>query len=168
MGGSFERMRAFALVSQHYARDNPRLPALLGHVEKELGRTLASDDRDAEAIEAYTAALSHGPDGIFYSRRAYAYEALGDHQRALADIEAALTLLPQDPELLADRARSLHELGRPAEALAAIALASRIDPSNRDVQRWTPYLRRACELGSAQACAIERRVGRVEDAPGRS
>lgn len=139
-GGSLERMRAFALVSQHYARENPRLSALHGYVEMDLGRTLASDDRGAEAVAAYTVALSHGPDAMFYDRRASSHRAMGDHSRALADIDAALTLLPQNPDLLADRAYSLDKLGRPAEAIETIALAARIDPSDEGVRRMRRYL----------------------------
>ena len=146
-GGSLERMRAFALVSQHYARENPRLSALLGYVEMEIGRELASKKRHVDAIGAYTVALSRGPAGMFYNFRAASNRALGYHERALADTDAALTLIPQDPETLADRARTLNELGRQAEATESIALAARLDPTDPDIQKWSQYLLQRAVVG---------------------
>lgn len=115
----------------------------------ELGRPAQA----AERLEALAAAL--GPEGKVSPASVLAQAAnvwlLGDEpERALAAIDRALALEPEQPGLLVDRARALGELRRHEEALVALDRALALEPKDDDAHAF-------------RASAL-RQLGRLEEA----
>ncbi|KAF9452597.1 TPR-like protein [Macrolepiota fuliginosa MF-IS2] len=72
---------------------------------KQEGNALMSSKKYAEAIEAYTQAISFdGTNPVYYSNRAAAYSSKGDHLVAIGDAEKAISI---DPSF----SKGYHRLG---------------------------------------------------------
>ena len=142
-------MHRLAREAQQHADRNPRLRALLGYVDRELGDHHRFADRLPEALEAYDRAIAVGEHHTFYENRAVVYRKLRRHEEALADRTRALELMPQDAETLARRALTLASLGRFDEMRADRELATRIEPTHRTVRfsHETKIYRRAGRYG---------------------
>lgn len=56
------------------------------------------------------------------------FASVGHFARALAVLEQALGLLPENPELWREKGKLLRQAGRPAEAIAAFRSSLRLDP----------------------------------------
>jgi tetratricopeptide (TPR) repeat protein len=138
-GGSYEEMAQVAREAQIHAGQNPALHALAGFVDADRAFSLSLEKRYAEAVELYDRALAAGEYWVFYSQRAEALSRLDKHSRALADLNRALELNPQEPTQLTARGWELGHLGRGEEAAADYGLAMEIDPSN---ERLRPNLAR--------------------------
>jgi serine/threonine protein kinase/Flp pilus assembly protein TadD len=127
------------------------------------------------AVDAFTSALSLDPNNApALLGRARAYEALGQIPDALADVEQAIALAPDDPAGYQERARLSLQYGLeadPADVLADLDRAVQLAPDSaraHHLRGWailnfplvdeTPNplaalddLRRAAELASADA-----------------
>lgn len=87
------------------------------------------------------------------SARARALDELGDYQRAIADYDSAIVLIPDDPVLHLNRGVAKIHDGRPAEAIADYDTAIRLKPD------WhLPYFDRAVALGD-----LGRRAAALKD-----
>lgn len=82
------------------------------------------------------------PSALAYSVQAEIYVEQGRHAEAFDELDKALALAPQDPDILVAKARVLNATGNAPEAEAALRYAVRFDPL-----QTTRYLR---ELGVAQ------------------
>lgn len=133
-GGSLGAMHRLALEAQQHADRNPRLQALLGYVDMELGDAHRIADRLPAALEAYDRALAAGEHPHFYEYRANVLAKLDRREEALADRTRGLELSPQNVDLLADRVLSLASLGRFDEMTADLELATLIEPTDSTVQ----------------------------------
>ena len=113
----------------------------------QLGRT-----REAERF--YKEALALKPDHLeSHLNLGMLYAAEGDHPRALACFDAALRLAPGDYIIWFNRARSLQQLARGKDALAAYrnaAAAAARDPER--LQQLGVALREAGEFAEAERC----------------
>jgi tetratricopeptide (TPR) repeat protein len=129
-GGSYEAMEAFAHESQQYADRNPRLTVLMGFVDWDKGVTLRQEKRYSEAVRYLTSALRFGDQWEFYEDRGDAYFRMKAYRQAVADLDRALELWPQEPKTLADRAFALIGMELAQPALADVELVLRVDPTS--------------------------------------
>ena len=82
------------------------------------------------------------PSALTYSLLAEILVEQGRHAEAFAELDKALALSPNEPDIQAAKAKVLNATGHAAEAEAAVRYALRFDP-----HQATRYLR---ELGAAQ------------------
>ena len=88
--------------------------------ENALGRDLARDNRNAEAIPHFLAALRENPRFVIArANLAISYAALGRYQEAIAAYEAAIREVPKDYFTRGNLAFALVHVGRTDEAIAA-------------------------------------------------
>jgi len=86
------------------------------------------------AVEQFARAIDldpNKPDG--YIARAGAYEKLGKHNEAFADLEKALVLAPKNIIVLTGLGRACNMMGRYDEALTYLNRATAVDKRNKDV-----------------------------------
>jgi tetratricopeptide (TPR) repeat protein len=128
-GGSYEAMAAFVERSRRRSK-NPRLQVLAGY--EHLDRCeLANIEKQPQAALAHCdRAVAAGDHREFLRERAHTRAKLGDHRGALEDLDRALVLRPQDPELLRDRAASLAATRQWGRARLDLNLAQRLDPGD--------------------------------------
>ncbi|UJR81663.1 tetratricopeptide repeat protein [Sandaracinus amylolyticus] len=127
---------AVTLIDQVLARDGENLRAQLWRA------FLTADDRDpAEAIAALApieARLEHGAptDRVLTElTRARLLRRQGEHERAAAAVDAALSAGAQEPRLLALMARAAMTAGRLVQAEYAATAAVRGSPSSVDFRK---------------------------------
>jgi tetratricopeptide (TPR) repeat protein len=139
-GGSYEAMDAFARDAQRFADRNPRLTVLMGFVDWDKGKIQRKALQFDEAVRSFTRALRFGDYWEFYEDRGDAYYRMHSYRQAVADLDRALELWPQEPATLGDRALALEgmELTKPAiddvEMLLRVDPASEADPNFRERQ----------------------------------
>ena len=80
-----------------------------------------------EKLAAGSAAPAAARAGV-YAQAVQAWEAAGDHARADAAATLALSLTPDDPELLMDRAVASGSMGQPQAAIDDLDRVLKIDP----------------------------------------
>jgi len=86
------------------------------------GRLAEIEKDDLEAVLAFTGALNKWPQNTHaLYRRSAAYERMGQHARALADLERIATIKPDESGLKSELAGLLLRIGRPQEAMAQTA-----------------------------------------------
>jgi tetratricopeptide (TPR) repeat protein len=118
--------------TEPYARRAAALKPLMGYVDYVRGdgdEHLLGDDYK-EAINDFTKALAHGEHPVYLGRRAYAFEEVGELQRAASDLRHAVRLRPSS---VADRVHLgdvLRERGQYDEALTVYERALTISPSH--------------------------------------
>ena len=76
------------------------------------------------------------PTSIAYNVSSQVYIYRRQHEKAISEIEKALSLDPNDPSCLQTRAFILNMAGRPKEALEAIEKGMRVDPHNPSRYLW--------------------------------
>jgi len=119
-------------AAQNLARSHGHLPA----PHDKLGDMLRYDKRYADAIPAYTQAISllpegHGSEWLLHYKRAISYHMTDDWPLAEADFRSALELNPDQPLVLNYLGYSLVERGEKLdEALEMIEKAVRGAPEN--------------------------------------
>ncbi|MBP6941119.1 MAG: tetratricopeptide repeat protein [Syntrophorhabdaceae bacterium] len=114
-----------------------------------LGDFDASQKNYVGAIEEYDKAIRWNPhDGETYIKRGFAYEKLGDDQRAISDYTKAIEIFPDDSELYVMRGIVYAKTGENHRALYDYSRAIELDPMNRDA-----YIYRA---------EIFKRLGNIE------
>jgi tetratricopeptide (TPR) repeat protein len=98
----------------------------------QIGVMLAAEDKPADALARFDAALALKPDyfdALYY--RGVSLTTLQRHAEAEAGLRAALALRPQSPEALHALGAALNYLNREAEALAAFERAIMAAPGYR-------------------------------------
>jgi tetratricopeptide (TPR) repeat protein len=102
-----------------------------------LSDLLRADDQYAEAASVLTGVIDRAggdADWRLYYLRASAYEGAGDAARTEADLEAALKLAPDDPELLNFQGYFWIDRGeRLADALAMVQKALLAEPQSGEI-----------------------------------
>ena len=113
---------------------------------------LGETERGAERLEdlARRSGADPAARAAVFAEAGSAWTLAGEPDRAFAAATMALTLAPDDPALMLDRALALGATGRYAEALEDLDRAVALDPSRADA-----WLLRG---------AAKRQLGRVEDA----
>jgi len=160
-GGSWAAIDEVARDAAPHYQANPALASLDGASDWDRGSMLAVQKKDDEARPYYDRAIAAGDDSRFYMDRARLELRAKNNDAALRDVERALEMLPDDPELLVLRAQALRQLGRHADALAVIAVARDIDPTEPYVASFDHT-----ELNDATTAVYERiqRKAEVGDA----
>jgi tetratricopeptide (TPR) repeat protein len=74
----------------------------------------------------------HAARAAVFAQAAQAWLMIGDANRAFGAATMALTLMPDDPDLLTDRAVALGSLGRYREAIEDLDAALRLDPDRAE------------------------------------
>jgi tetratricopeptide (TPR) repeat protein len=141
-GGSYRDMRAFALASLPHADRNPRLHALGGFVDWDLGQLAAERGDDSVAFQYHERALAYGPEVDFRRARSYLEMRHKAYGGALVEIDAALSLRPDDAELVCRRAVLLAAVGRADEAATVLARAEQLDPAQPRLGEDRAYIAR--------------------------
>jgi tetratricopeptide (TPR) repeat protein len=141
-GGSRRELQAAIAESQKDARRNPRLLALRGWLDGDQAWSAgiaAGEARESKkeaerkqalelAARLWGQALGYGGHWTYYKGRADNLVRLERYAEACADVTRALELLPEDPELLLDRAACNHGLGRYEQAKNDLLQARELDP----------------------------------------
>jgi predicted O-linked N-acetylglucosamine transferase (SPINDLY family) len=123
------------------------------------GAALDALGQHAEATEAFSAGLEHGGDSKLLVRRAAAWLAAGDAERAEADALAAREARPHDTDVAFVLGNVLAARGRHEQAVEAFRLVLDRAPDHAEVQmnlatsldelgRWSEAAR-ACEAALA-------------------
>jgi len=95
----------------------------------QLGNAYSAKENPHQAIEDYSEALALDPSlGWAYNNRCWSRGLLRESTEALHDCDQALTLLPDQPEVLDSRALAYWQLGETGKARADLARAREIDP----------------------------------------
>ena len=97
-----------------------------------LGNYARSAEMFELACQAYATVIERHPDawGLYYAR-IIALQNLDDHQGALADIDQIIRLNPDDEaRWRAERAQTLHQMGRDKEARQDLQRSLDLDPEN--------------------------------------
>ncbi len=152
--GSYAQMAAFARESSRRST-NPKMQVLAGFLDSDRCDLLARAPKlRVAALAACNRALAFGEAVAFFENRARILQT-SDPEAALADINRALTLRPQDLESLALRARILARQRDYAGHARDIALLRELDPVRR--------VKQADLIWAAQGLAAEagryRRLG---------
>jgi tetratricopeptide (TPR) repeat protein len=134
-GGSEEEMLSFAKESEEFASRNPRLKVLYGYIPFNQGWEYESKNEYKIAISFFNKALSFGDLALFYEHRGDCYNGLDEYQKALNDYDRSLQLIPQDADVLRKKGMILHTLGRSDEARLIMETASKLNPTDKYVQR---------------------------------
>lgn len=112
----------------------------------ERGRKALEDDDTAAAIEHLTALTDHAPDfAEGWSTRALAYFHAGLYGPALADLERALALNPNNYNAIVGLGAIFEELGDATRAYQAYQRVQAIHPHHEDVGRALDRLRPGIE-----------------------
>jgi tetratricopeptide (TPR) repeat protein len=151
-GGSYEEMGQFATESAPYANRNPRIAALKGYVDLDLGRAAEAAGRNGDAIEAYQRALQYGNLWEFRYQRGRYNSRANQEEAALDDFNSVLVQYPQYADALNDRSTSAYEIGRQAsgsaeaeyysQAFRDVMLAAALDPADDDIQESVAFYRK--------------------------
>lgn len=84
-----------------------------------------------KAVTALTTYLNQNPQDVKgWYHRAMAYRALDKHEASLTDLDKALELMPQDPDLLSERGVTKFHLKNIPGALNDMDKAAEVDPKN--------------------------------------
>ena len=120
---------------------------------------LGETERGAERLEDLARRSDADPAAraAVFAEAGNAWMLAGDADRAFAAATMALTLAPDDPALVLDRAAALGAMERYAEALEDLDRAVALDPSRADA--WV--LRGAAKRQLGRAAEAERDVARA-------
>jgi tetratricopeptide (TPR) repeat protein len=125
-GGSYARMQAFADESARVS-SNPKMRLLAGYLPLDRCH-LAGEREPGGDPDACDAALAVGDHGAFRLARAYVLRDAGRTADALADLDRADELRPQDAEVLRFRVSLLKRLRAYGRVAADVAVLREIDP----------------------------------------
>ena len=148
-GGSYEAMEEVIADAQPLQSRNANLRRLRNRIAIDRA-DMAIGEGDVAAAERWLAAglAAGGPDWELFQERADLRRKQKRMSEALADVDRALELWPDEPKLVADRLRLLFALGRDADAPAGIARLAALDPTNKELARS----RRRLAGTDAEAC----------------
>ncbi len=114
--GSYEEMERFVAESQQYISQNPRIGLLLGYVYYDKGNMQAISKNYEEALKLLDKAISFGSWDLFYNERADIYDRLKRYDEALADINTAIDMNPQNADFYYRRANIMDDKNMLQEA----------------------------------------------------
>jgi tetratricopeptide (TPR) repeat protein len=134
-GGSHKLVQAIANRANPFVVDNPRLAALHGYVDWDLGRESKGD----EALGLLSTALNYGDDTNFYHERGRVHATEKRYAEALVDYDLAAKMSPDRPAMLVDRLYALAHLGKRDEVDAVVELVETIDPMNDDLPKFKEF-----------------------------
>jgi tetratricopeptide (TPR) repeat protein len=121
-GGSQQEMQQLADSSQYYTEQNPAMQFLKGWVSLDQGDDFADTGKWPEAIEKYTQALQMGGEyWTSYRRRASAYYATQQWQKAVDDGLRSNSLYPDYSETIGMLAFATARLGEPDASILWIS-----------------------------------------------
>lgn len=121
-GGTRQAMQQLADSSQYYAQQNPAMQFLTGWVTLDEGDDFADTGKWSEAIDKYTQAIQTGGEyWTSYRRRAAAYYATQQWQKAVSDGTRADDLYPGNSESLRLLAFATAQLKEPEPSILYIA-----------------------------------------------
>lgn len=129
-GGSYEMVDALAAEAAPHVPARPALRVLAGFGAWDRGRAAAATGALEDAIALQAEALTAADHWEFRVARARALADLGRPIEALADLDHAVALRPEDPEVLVPRAEVLAILGRVQSAVADVSLVEEMDPAS--------------------------------------
>jgi tetratricopeptide (TPR) repeat protein len=135
-GGKLEDMERFAIESQAFAGQNPRLKALLGYADQNRASAYREQKKYAAAMDAIEKALTTSDYHAFHDERARIFSDLEQTKEALEEMEKAVDHDPQNASYLRRRARLLIATGKLREGTDDLKLASLLDPASEDT-RWS-------------------------------
>ncbi|MCL6613893.1 MAG: tetratricopeptide repeat protein [Firmicutes bacterium] len=121
--GSYREMEAFAAEAQKYIAANPRLAVLKGYVLADQANLSRVDGDLENALKLYRQALEYGEHSYWYYEVAVTYYKLGRDDQAMAAINKALSLRPQDAAYLSFRGLLYYRKGLIERALLDIESA---------------------------------------------
>lgn len=128
-----------------------------------LGDPLRAAERlERLATESHAGAAARAS---VFTQAAQAWTMAGEMNRAFGATTMALTLTPDDPDLLVDRAAALGSLGRYAEAVADLDRALRLDPMRADALVFRAAAWRQLDRAEAARRDIERALAISPDSP---
>jgi tetratricopeptide (TPR) repeat protein len=121
-GGSRQQMQQLADSSQYYAEQNPAMQFLKGWVTLDEGDDFADVGKWPDAIDKYTQAIAMGGEyWTSYRRRAAAYYAMQQWQKAVDDGTRANDLYPENSESLRLLAFATAQLEEPEPSILYVA-----------------------------------------------
>jgi tetratricopeptide (TPR) repeat protein len=121
-GGSRQAMQQLADSSQYYAEQNPAMQFLKGWVALDEGDDFADVGKWPDAIDKYTQAIQTGGEyWTSYRRRAAAYYAMQQWQKAVTDGTRANDLYPENSESLRLLAFATAQLEEPEPSILYVA-----------------------------------------------
>ena len=121
-GGSRQQMQQLADSSQYYAEQNPAMKFLTGWVTLDEGDDFADTGKWSDAIDKYTQAIQTGGEyWTSYRRRAAAYYATQQWQKAVDDGTRADDLYPGNSESLRLLAFATAQLKEPEPSILYVA-----------------------------------------------
>lgn len=121
-GGSRQQMQQLADSSQYYAEQNPAMQFLKGWVTLDEGDDFADTGKWSDAIDKYTQAIATGGEyWTSYRRRAAAYYATQQWQKAVDDGTRANDLYPDNSESLKLLAFAAAQLQEPEPSILYMA-----------------------------------------------
>lgn len=136
-GGTYAEMDAVAKKAIAASPNDPSMYALYCQLYSDQADVFSRNKNRKAAIAAWTKALQYGVDLDALVSRGWAYYHDGDKTKALADADRYLALGGTSPDGQLLRAWALLELGRPAEAGAAIRTFGQIAPERKnDIAEW--------------------------------
>ncbi len=124
---AFERAVA---LDPDYARAHASLAAAHGRIVESLWLSTsgAGYDRAYEGMQKHLALAMRAPTPQAHAVKAQLTLREGRNSEAMAEIDEALKLAPNDPDVRVTRARILNALGRAADAEAELRYAMRLEP----------------------------------------
>ena len=125
-------------------------------------------ERSYEELNDNLAKALGNPTELAYSVSAEVLARQGRHEEALAQIERALALAPNQPSTNLSKAKILNALGRANEAERAVRLAMRVDPHHGPeylsvLGRALLHQERYAEAASSLDEAVRRQPDRNQD-----
>ncbi|WP_148864688.1 DUF4124 domain-containing protein [Marinobacter fonticola] len=135
-GGSPLSMVGFATSAQHYADINPRLHRLLSYAYYEAGRMAYINKEYAKASEFLSIAIENGGRPRSYFMRGKIYAREDDHEKALADFNAAIKQDKEDGDYYYWRAKSFAAVKRYDESLIDIQRAYELKPEDKWINKF--------------------------------
>jgi tetratricopeptide (TPR) repeat protein len=117
-GGSQSQMQQFADSSQYYEAQNPALQFLKAWVPLDQGDEFFEHSQLPQALDQYTQAVQAGGEyWTSYRRRARAYYAMHEWQKAVDDAAHSNALYPDNSENLRVLAFAAYRLNNPEASI---------------------------------------------------
>ena len=127
-GGSYEQMQAFAAAAP--VDRNPKLRLLPGYVALDQANLLVAEKKLDEALAVVEQAVALGEHWEFLTERGAMKKRLGRLEEALADLDRAAALRPQESVVLFDRAWTSRAMRRDEAAARDLLEGLRLEPTD--------------------------------------
>lgn len=133
-GGSYEDMLSFAMNTEPYFNQNPRLKLLYGFVLSEAAGSASRAKVYTKAVELYSQAITYGDYHVFYSGRGESYYRSGQYDLAIADLDKAILQYSDAADYYYWRSRAYHQKQNYKKSLADAERASELDPIGNNIK----------------------------------